>query len=102
MSSIQLLCCSSTDRLCDPHTSRPLFCLQVDEGQLGEAGKNWPRPPAPALDPKKDSLGEWWAPGRLVMGALDCCKSGADWHLRSARTSTALRLLLPLARLLPS
>ncbi|PSC71316.1 DNA polymerase delta catalytic subunit [Micractinium conductrix] len=30
--------------------------IEVDEGQLGEAGKNWPRPPAPALDPKKDSL----------------------------------------------
>lgn len=31
---------------------------QVDEGALGEAGRNWPRPPAPVLDPAKDTLGE--------------------------------------------
>lgn len=31
--------------------------LQVDEGSLGEAGKNWPRPPAPQLNPATDKLG---------------------------------------------
>ena len=31
--------------------------LQVDEGSLGEAGKNWPRPAAPQLNPATDKLG---------------------------------------------
>ncbi|KAL4435029.1 hypothetical protein ABPG77_003854 [Micractinium sp. CCAP 211/92] len=30
--------------------------LEVEEGALGEAGKNWPRPPAPKLNPACDSL----------------------------------------------
>jgi DNA polymerase delta subunit 1 len=29
---------------------------EVEEGALGEAGKNWQRPPPPRLDPSKDSL----------------------------------------------
>ena len=33
--------------------------LQVDEGSLGEAGKNWPRPAAPQLNPATDKLGAW-------------------------------------------
>ena len=31
---------------------------EVDEGELGEAGKNWVRPPAPALNSFTDRLGE--------------------------------------------
>lgn len=30
--------------------------MEVDEGSLGEAGKNWPRPAAPQLNPATDSL----------------------------------------------
>eukprot|EP00887_Chlorella_sp_A99_P006196 scaffold3.g6196.t1 len=30
--------------------------LEVDAGSLGEAGKNWPRPPPPALNPQTDKL----------------------------------------------
>ena len=33
------------------------WCVQVDEGSLGEAGKNWPRPVAPQLNPGSDKLG---------------------------------------------
>lgn len=28
-----------------------------EEVQLGEAGRNWERPPAPALNPRTDALG---------------------------------------------
>lgn len=38
-------------------SSDPLPIKQVDEGSLGEAGKNWPRPPAPQLNPATDKLG---------------------------------------------
>lgn len=31
----------------------------VDEGVLGEAGRNWCRPPAPVLNPAADKLGAW-------------------------------------------
>lgn len=32
--------------------------VQVDEGLLGEAGKNWPRPDPPPMDPSQQSLGK--------------------------------------------
>lgn len=35
----------------------PCLLVQVDEGSLGEAGKNWPRPDAPQLNTTTDNLG---------------------------------------------
>lgn len=40
-----------------------LLLPQVGEELLGEAGKNWPRPAAAALDPARESLGEPLGPG---------------------------------------
>lgn len=33
---------------------------EVDEGVLGEAGRNWVRPAPPELNPTKDSLGKYF------------------------------------------
>lgn len=46
---------------CFPDTCcLPALFAQVDEGTLGEAGKNWPRPPPPQLNPASTSLGEYY------------------------------------------
>lgn len=39
-----------------PEDEDPPVELEVDEGSLGEAGKNWRRPEPPPLDPAKDPL----------------------------------------------
>lgn len=53
------MCCGPTALPC---AAAPPPChAQVDEGALGEAGRNWPRPPAPQLNPATDKLGAWCA-----------------------------------------
>lgn len=57
----------------------------VDEGVLGEAGRNWCRPPAPVLNPNADKLGARCMGGRRAGGGRPSHQErGVDpsrlWH----------------------
>jgi hypothetical protein len=54
----------------------PCLLVQVDEGSLGEAGKNWPRPDAPQLNTTIDKLGV-----RLqhLFDAVHVCRKDSKW-----------------------
>lgn len=46
----------------------PQVAEEVEEGVLGEAGKNWRRPAPPPLDPSTQPLSEWHVAGDVRHG----------------------------------
>jgi hypothetical protein len=79
-----------------PEDEEPPLELEVDEGALGEAGKNWRRPEPPPLDPAKDPLGALGSPEARSPGrpALHCLLLAAQAP-RAWQPGAALALPTP-------